>query len=352
MEKKPKLALYAIAVLVIIALSFLAGAVTYRAGVLSDLKSRLLPPPPTLVPSSPTPDVDMDFSMKYLEDPIGVAMNSLPLEDDQEPLKFLVAGHIYGNPGDEEFHPAVTLINNVALLRSHNPDFVAFLGDTVWKPEGENFNALELLILNPFQVPIYNAVGNHDVTKREIYQARYGSTVFGFRYKNQSFIFLDTTLHYYDLNPDQFAFIKNIIEDHIQSKDITGIHIFMHHVLFLNEEEIYGKQHLKPNEGDGVSEAFQDFLESTLYPASKSIPIYVYAGDVGAFKPGNLSPLYKKPLDYNITFLATGLGNHQNDSILIVEADSNQDISITPFSLTGKKLKEIEAYDLEYWLAK
>ena len=351
MNKFPNRSLIIIGLIFIIGVSFIAGAIAYRSGFISDLKFQLLPELTTTpIPTSIV--TDLGFSYKHLEDPSLASMNSIPLVDNNQPIKFLVAGHVYGKPGEEEFHPAATLINNVALLRNLNPDFVVFLGDTVWKPKGDNFDTLDLLLLEPLQVPIFNAVGNHDVTKRDIYQERYGDTVFAFIFKNQLFFILDTTLQYYDLNPDQLIFVQSTIENQMKASDLSAIHLFMHHLLFLDEEEVYGKQHLKPNEGDGVSESFQDFLKSTLYQVSDSIPIFIYAGDVGAFKPGNLSPLYKQDPGHNITFLASGLGNHQNDSILIVEEDNDNYLVITPLSLTGNESKPIESYDFEYWLSK
>jgi hypothetical protein len=351
MKRTSKLVLYTIGILIIIIAAFLAGAISYRSGIISEIRSRLLPQP-TQTPALPTLEIDPGFSFEFIEDPSEAAMNSIPLQDDHKPVKFLVSGHVYGKPGDDEFHPAITLINNVALLRNLEPDFMVFLGDTVWKPTAENFNTLELLVLDPLKIPVFNAVGNHDVTKRDVYQTRYGNTVFAFEFKNQLIFFLDTTLIYYELSPGQLSFIRDTIEDQIQTSDISAIHLFMHHVLFLKDDEIFGKQHLKPNEGDGTSKTFQDFLRSTLHPVSESIPIFVYAGDVGAYKPGNLSPLYKEDPKYDITYLATGLGNHQNDSILILEQNANLEFTITPFSLTGKELKPIETYDFQYWLSK
>ena len=335
----------------IIILSFLAGAFFYRAGFLSQIKSRLLPQPTQPIAES-IPEIEPDFDFQFLDDPGLASMNSASLEDNEETLKFLVAGHIYGKPGDDEFHPAPSLLRNISFLGMQNPDFIVFLGDTVWKPSHENFDVLDLLILDPFEVPVFNAVGNHDVTKRDLYQSRYGNTVYAFSYKDQLFIILDTTLNYYDLNADQLSFVETTIKDQIKITDIKGINIFMHHVLFLDEEEVSGKQLLKPNEGDGISEKFHDFLQSTIYPISQSIPVYIYAGDVGAFSKGNLSPLYKKSPDYNVTFVATGLGNHKFDSILIVEEDPDNHLTISPLSLTGKNMNPIEDYDFQYWLSK
>ncbi len=202
MKKNIKMPLIIAGFLGIIILSFLAGAFFYRTGFLSQIKSRLLPQPTQPIAES-IPEIEPDFDFQFLDDPVLAAMNSAPLEDNKESLKFLVAGHIYGKPGDDEFHPAPSLLRNISLLRMQNPDFVVFLGDTVWKPSQDNFDVLDLLILDPFEVPVFNAVGNHDVTKRDLYQSRYGNTVYAFTYKDQLFIILDTTLNYYDLDIDQ-----------------------------------------------------------------------------------------------------------------------------------------------------
>ena len=326
-------------------LAFLAGGLSYRAGLLSDIKAIFIQAPP---PTEKHPDIQPDFGFEFLNNPQLAALNSQQLPDNQTPLKFVVAGHIYGKPGEKEFHPAHTLLTNIALLKRIAPDFIILLGDTVWKPSEDSFNNLELLILNQFDVPVFNAVGNHDVTKRELYQSRYGDTVYAFSYKNQLFFILDTTLNYYDLTLDQYLFINKTIRG--QSPNLEAIHIFMHHVLFLEDDELNSKQLLKPNEGDGRSLEYWTYVEKELILVSETIPIYIYAGDVGAFNGGNLSPLFKKMSEQNIFFMATGLGGNSNDSILIVEADHEGYLKFQPYSLTGKQMHAIETYTINYWL--
>ena len=327
--------------------AFLTGAYIYRVGIISDLKGMLLQPQ-TPSPTEMSPGIQANFAFEFLDDPQYTSMNSRPLIDNGNPLKFLVAGHVYGKPGDEEYHPAVTLLNNISLLRDSNPDFFILLGDTVWNPSEKSFNELDLLILDQFAIPIFNAVGNHDVTKRDLYQNRYGNTVYAFRFKNQLFFILDTTLQYYEVTTEQYTFIVETIQE--QAVGLEAIHLFMHHVLFLEGDEIIGKQLLKPNEGDGRSQFFWSFVLTTLVPESKSVPIYIYAGDVGAFQGSNLSPLYKQLVDENIFFLATGLGNNLTDSVLFVEDDGGGHLTIQPFSLTGKEMNTIENYSFQYWL--
>jgi len=344
-EKSTRLIFLISVLLAALALGFIAGGFSYRIGLLSSIKQLVIPAPQPTIPATA---IQPNFEIKFLDDPLPASMNSIPLEDNDRPLTFLVAGHIYGKPGDEEFHPALTLLSNIALLKRYDPDFAVFLGDTVWKPSAKNFNDLEMFIYDQMDIPVFNAVGNHDVTRRDMYQDRYGSTVYAFNYKNQLFIILDTTLKYYDLTPNQYSFVLDTIKE--QSPDLEAVHIFMHHVLFLSENEIHGKEIIKPNEGDGTSPDFLAYLETYLVPLSKTKPIYIYAGDVGAFQGGNLSPLYKRVQSEKIYLLATGLGNNPNDSILLVEANYSGEIIIKPISLDGKEMNAIDSYNMEYWI--
>jgi len=330
--------------LIALMFAFLAGGYAYKAGILSKIKTIFIPAPQ---PTALATEIPTDFEYELLVDPLPASMNSRPLPTNDDTLRFLVAGHIYGKPGDEEFHPALTLLSNIALLKEIEHDFMVFLGDTVWHPSEENFSDLEMFILDQMETPVFNAVGNHDVTKRDLYQDLYGSSVYAFNYKNHLFVFLDTTLKYYDLTPKQYSFILDTIKE--QPSNLKAVHLLMHHVLFLNENEIYGKQIIKPNEGDGRSLGFLSFLENDLTPISKNVPIYIYAGDVGAFQGGNLSPFYKSIPDANIHLMATGIGNNQNDSILIVESDQSGEMQIQPLSLNGKEMNSIESYSIEYW---
>ena len=340
-------------------MAFIIGGLSYRAGLFSSVKKSILVlishPTPTGLPkitATQIPEITPSFSFEFVDDPSIAAMNDEVLIDDNESLNFLVAGHIYGKPGEDDFHPAMTFLTNLALFRESGFDMFFFLGDTVWKPTDENFDLLDSFLLNQVDIPIFNAVGNHDVYRRDTYEKRYGETVYAFEFKDNYFIVLDTTLKYYDISESQIVFVKDMIERSKRSGNVKNIHILMHHLLFLEDTEILGKQVIKPNEGNGMSDTFRNFLDDVIYPASEIIPIYIYAGDVGAFESGNLSPLYKKSERHDVHFLATGIGNTDKDSVLIVEETLNGKIVITPFSLKGKEMQPIEEYDFDYWLKK
>ena len=71
------------------------------------------------------------------------------------------------------------------------------------------------------------------------------------------------------------------------------------------------------------------------------------AGDTGAYE-GNLSPFYEKHPNAPLYTIATGIGDTQQDSVLLVSLDSS-DVSFEVISLTGKRFKALETYDSVYW---
>ena len=345
MNKNQKILVGVLISVIVISAAFFGGRIALRAGLYGKVKRLFVEPPqPTLTP----PEIEIEFDLLLLDDPQTAAMNGQDLPENQLPVSFLVAGHIYGRPGENKPHPAQSLVTHLPELIDLKPDFLVLLGDIVWKPSDTNFDLVEDLILDQFDVPVFNAVGNHDVTKREIYSSRYGDTIFAFLYKNQLFIILDTTLKYAEVTSDQYDFILEMVEEH--DDNIQAVHIFMHHVLFLDQTQIHNKSLLKPNEGDGNSEEFLTFINEQLIPITELLPVYIYAGDVGAIQGGNLSPFYEQHPDHPVFFLATGLGDYPEDSVLFVQELDNSQISITPISLGDQTMQEIEDYNFSNWL--
>jgi hypothetical protein len=278
------------------------------------------------------------------------SLNELPLEPNQDSLSFLVAGHIYGSHNQTEFHPAMTLQTNLQLINQMDLDMVVLLGDIVPATTEGQFQNLKRYFLDYLTMPVFNAVGNHDIESREIYENRYGETVFSFKYKNNLFLFMDTTIEPCSLPAVQIDRIVAEIEALSPGNPLEGIHIFLHHVIFLDEERLSNQQPSMPNQTCPPAVEFNTLLQDTLIPTSAVTPIYLYAGDVGAWSNNNLSPYYELIPNSNVTRVATGLAYSDGDSVLIVREIDGQ-LSIEPLSLTGKPMLPIETYNYQYWVS-
>jgi len=276
------------------------------------------------------------------------SLNNALLQDSEKPLKFVVAGHIYGNPYEEDlFHPATTLMTNVQLINEFDLDMVVLLGDIVKESTEENLNHFSQNFLSYFSVPVFNAVGNHDVENRDLYIEKFGETNFSFTFKENLFIFLDTNIELFSLTDNQLDFIENTITDPLIRKNVKSIHIFAHHVFYFKTPSDTLSPFYRSNVNYSMEKKVEDFILNKLVPLSLETPVFIYTGDVGAWC-GNLSPYYEKFKGSNVITVATGIGNCEEDSVLIVE-EINDKITIEVFSLVGKEMWPIESYNDEYW---
>jgi len=166
--------------LILIALLFFIIGNMFQHSIFSNLKDLLL--------NSKTYNNDYKASYTSLtsdnsefEEVSKLSLNKLRLKNSNEPLKILVAGHVYGNPYEvDNFHPAMTLQTNIQLFNQMSLDMIVFLGDIIHKPTEENLTYLHQNFLQYFTVPVFNAVGNHDVQNRPLYMEVFGETNFSF----------------------------------------------------------------------------------------------------------------------------------------------------------------------------
>lgn len=333
--------------LLIFGVAFLLGAFAYRAGWVTAAKSKLVQwisndqLEVDEISESPSSQ-KTSFAKQYL------SMNEMPLSQNEKPISFVVAGHIYGSHEEDDIHPAITLLTQLQVINKMNLDMALLLGDVVPHANPNEFDRFERFFLKYLTFPAYNAVGNHDVEDRDLYWSRYGETVFAFTYKEHLFIFLDTTRSYCSLTVDQFDYIKEHVSQTIKTSPLKGIHLLMHHVLFLDAATLTQQTMSMPNETCPPVEVFNEFMWDYLVPLSKQVPVYMYAGDVGAWN-GNLTPYYEKLPDSNVTCLATGLGHSQMDSVIIAR-ERDGELHFEVFSLTGKDTLPIDTYTYSYWI--
>ncbi|MBN2047261.1 MAG: metallophosphoesterase [Anaerolineaceae bacterium] len=285
------------------------------------------------------------------------SLNALPLEaNDDGVLRVLVSGHIYGGH-DTDVHPAATLMNSLDSLTSLSPDLFVILGDMVPESTIDQFEDVERDFLNQVKFPVVNAVGNHDLEideKRvDAYRDRYGETVFNFRMNGTQIFILDTVEERCQISGRQVQMLEEGIRAALEDDSIDQIMIFMHYALMANHEALYLDEHVvsRPNEWRCYDNTnYPAIRQDLLIPAAEEKPVHVFAGDVGAWN-GNLSPFYFHQADTYVYEYATGIGDAEHDSLLLVEI-SETDVTVIPLSLTGESMLPIEKYTIDYYLEK
>jgi len=246
---------------------------------------------------------------------------ALDARADEDDL-IIVAGHIYGSHKSTASHPAKSFISNLNYFANLNPRLMILLGDIVPHSTTADFQDLEERFLLNQDYPIFNAVGNHDVEDRQLYEDRYGPTYYYFPHHSTYFIILDTELDNCRIRGDQLQMLDAALTNAVSDPGISQIFIFTHKVIFFDRnlsQRLTNDQSHLPNDRYSClfSNNYARLLTDFFLPAAETKPVYLLAGDVGAWG-GNLTPYQARYQGSDFHLLTTGLGDTAQDSVILI----------------------------------
>lgn len=305
-------------------------------------------------------EIDIIASRKYVTDgvsqdylfevePSDLNLNDLVVveKDTDDALRFIISGHLYGSASNEgSITPSGTLIEAVDEINMRNPDLFFTLGDLAYLPSEQSFAELHENFLSKVDAPIFNAPGNHDFYNgREFYEEAFGQSFYYFNYAQTQIIILDTEVGQCAILGRQKEMLTQAIASALDDDGISTIFIFFHKVLFLNGEPQLMAQ---ANDTCSYGTNYRELETELFIPAAQKKPLYLIAGDVGAFD-GNLSPFYYQYPDTDLYTLALGLGDSPNDLLLQIDILPSSEIELQLISIGGNELSKIETYTPAYW---
>jgi 3',5'-cyclic AMP phosphodiesterase CpdA len=232
-------------------------------------------------------------------------------------------------------------------------DMIVLLGDSVFDSTPEDFQSLDEKFLHQLDVPVFNAIGNHDIRNngRSIYEERYSPTYYTFRYGSAQMVFLDTELNNCSIIGNQRDMLETALHEASQDSSIAHTFVFMHKVIFIDQfPELLDSENpqVKPNNGSiNCENNYSSLLEENFLPAARIKPVYLIAGDAGAYG-GNFSPFYEKHPDAPLYTIATGIGDTPQDSAIVISIDQSE-TRFDIISLAGETFRSLETYNLAYW---
>ena len=246
---------------------------------------------------------------------------------------FFAAGHTYGKPKGEDknqglydpFIDKVDYINNQKEIK-----FGFLLGDLAWKPE--YWPKVERDI-EKFKMPIYVARGNHDGTL-EVFEDKFGKSYKSFFKNNDLFIILDPNLDGWSISDEQLVFLMNTLRN--EATKAKHVFIMMHQVIWWTNNK-----HSKPfpNSVQGKSKTVNYWTKIEPLLQSLDKPIFLFAGDVGAFskeernKDHIIEYFYNE--DRNITYISTGMGGGVRDNFVITDVYKDGSVGFRLIHLNG-----------------
>jgi len=227
-----------------------------------------------------------------------------------EPYSFFVAGHAYGNPGvnNEGFHPPFEakydFIKADSLIK-----FGVLTGDFVKYSTQEDWEEVDVEI-SKLNLKIYLALGNHEYKNPELIEQRFDQTYYSFLQSNDLHIILDPNIDSWNISGSQLSWLKEILknQDHVRN-----IFVYTHQLLWRSPKNKYSHIRINSQEGRDPNMNYWTEIEPLFQNLDK--PIYMFAGDVGA---ASWSQDYSYDVDYNITYISSGMGEGEGDNFLIV----------------------------------
>jgi len=264
------------------------------------------------------------------------------VEDETEILySFFVAGHVYGAPGVDNVGVHPPFKNHFDILQ--NDPLVTlgvFTGDIVLTGNETNWNEIDDDV-NTLGVPVHFAVGNHDMSNRELYESRYGKTYYDFIEEGDLYIFLDPNIDEWNISGDQLDFLKSSL---LQADAVDNIYVFFHQLIWWENNNIYKNVALNSLQGRAENINYWTEIEPLFNGLDNSV--IMFSGDVGANPTGDEFVYHTYD---NITVIASGMGGNVRDNIIIIDVQKNKEIRYRLVALNGddiNALGELEAYTL------
>jgi len=253
-------------------------------------------------------------------------------QSDSILYSFFIAGHTYGTVGinNTGLHPP--FVEKFQYIQDREEiKFGILTGDIVSPgPIAQDWDEVDEDIIS-LGLPIYFAVGNHDMENRPLFESRYGDTYFYFVYENDLFIILDPNLDEWNISGDQLEFLENVVDSNYQT--VENIFVFFHQLLWWDEDNYYSE--VIPNSFAGRSDTVNFW--TTIEPMFSMIPNQVVfcMGDMGAV---SWSDDFTYDNYANITFIGSGMGEGPGDNFVVINVDTDKSINYDLICLNDTNL--------------
>src|SRR6218665_2527740 len=118
--------------------------------------------------------------------------NKRTLKDTVTDYSFIVSGHFHGASTNISTFPASSLQANIDTLNKLKPLFLMSLGDMFLDVDQSYLDHYQKSLFDKLTMPLFNAVGNHDLSNGNMYEKVFGKSWFAFKAGMETFIVLNT----------------------------------------------------------------------------------------------------------------------------------------------------------------
>ncbi len=278
----------------------------------------------------------------------------LPQNPNRIQYVFFAGGHLYGYPSTSIF-VAPSLLSSINEINKNKPHFFVSLGDNYRNADSLTISVFKQTFAEKLNCPFFITVGNHDVSKRAVFNSFFGNnTWYSFYYSNDIFIFLDSEIDDGKIVAEQLNFLKTKTKEIIDNNTIKNVFIFCHKLIWTIQDTTFKIVYENTNDVNGYK--YNDNFLKEVFPLIQKMAlnhnVYFMSGDIGVElknKRYGFPLFYHKVKNTNITYIANGIGDNNKDLILKIDVDIQGNVKINTFALTPYEWKNIENYGLNFW---
>lgn len=266
--------------------------------------------------------------------------------DSSGNFSFIVSGHFHGASTNQSTFPAATLLANIDTLNSLKPVFLVSLGDLFLDVDSTYIKHYQKSFFDKLNMPLYNAVGNHDISNGNMYEKIYGATYYKLAINNNLFIVLNTEINDGSIKGAQMEFLSNLLDETLKNNlQYRNIFIFSHRPVWAENNDRYKKLFAGNTRTAIGTNNFDAEIKPLLAKLSADRNVFWMSGSLGG---GPASFFYDKDPETKITFMQTAIRDLPRDAVLQVSIN-NGAVTFKGISLTGRQLENIENYNIDYW---
>lgn len=271
--------------------------------------------------------------------------NKIPIVDTATNYSFIVSGHFHGSSANISTFPASTLLANIDTLNFLKPSFIMSLGDLFLDVNQIYIDHYRNSFFSKLKTPLFNAVGNHDLSNGNKYEKIYGKAFFSFFNRSECFIVLNTELNDGSIEGEQLAFFKNALAE-AKAANVKNVFIFSHRPVWSENDPVYEKLFQGNTRTSIGHNNYEKVVQPIIFGLKGEMSVYWMSGSMAG---GPASFFYHKEPETGLTVIQTAIRDLPRDAVLQVNVN-NGNISFKGISLTGQILEPIENYNIEYWL--
>lgn len=276
-----------------------------------------------------------------------------------EAYSFSVLGHLRGRRNSP--YPSASFVLHLEDI-TRDAAFLVLLGDLVNHPDAYHFARFRESVVSRTSIPIFNAVGNHDVKDRVAdgivedwlfnYRKEFGPTYYHFVVGRSMFVVIDTELAGHRIAGPQLDMLKRALATARDSEVIRNVFVFSHKLQWTyTKKELKTIWELGHGTFAGADFDFDETVEPLLVETAATRSVFWFSGDTGAFPEAPHLVFHKLP-GHDVTYVAVGIGDLEHDAWIRVNVAPNADVSMQAISMAGRPVAPLESYDIAYWNAR